>query len=246
MKLPTCTVPTKSSWEKLRQTAGGKAGLSKTSLSKALETFHAALSKANTSGDLANANLAISALSKAAKAYLEDVKKTGKYHELESTISREVIGKLNAFVKAMEEAAKTANAEINKIELAVEHEVKNRIEMVKRGTTECDNRVNPMNEEFQKLAEKYKLGVPKNDAGPLKRLVEEGAKHLAEYKKAIQELDKALVEVVTNNIQKHREILDKLNTELGNAKGQIKATNEAINQGLARTKELSIVLQKQI
>jgi peptidoglycan hydrolase CwlO-like protein len=240
MKLPTCTVPTHQAWEKLRQKTGGKSGLSKVNMGKTLDAFHAALAKSTTSNDLAPTTHAIGTLGKVAHSYLEDIKKLKKFVELESVVSREIIGKLNAFAKGLEQAAKNANAELNR----VEHEIRNRIDMVQRTTTECDKRVNPMNEEFKGMAAKYKYGVPKKDSPNLTKMVKEGADLLAGYKKAIAQLDKELLEVVTENARDHRPIIEKVNSELGKAKGQIKKSNEAITLGLNRTKELTIYLKK--
>jgi uncharacterized protein YoxC len=138
--------------------------------------------------------------------------------------------------------AKAGNAEINR----VEHEIRNRIDMVKRTTAECDKKVHGINDEFQGIANKFKMGVPKNDVAALTKMVNEAGQMMAGFKKAIQELDSALLEVVNNNIKDHRPIIDKCNSELGQAKGQIKASLEAINLGLTRDKEMRLILQKVI
>jgi hypothetical protein len=106
MKLPTCNLPTRAAWYKLRDSSGGKPGLAKASLGKSLEAFHAALGKASSSGDLAPLNQAVGALRQTAKAFLEDIKKLKNYSKLESTVSREILGKLDAFAKGMEQMAK--------------------------------------------------------------------------------------------------------------------------------------------
>jgi hypothetical protein len=105
MKLPTCNLPTRAAWYKLRDSAGGKPGLAKASLGKSLEAFHAALGKASSSGDIAPLKQAIGAVRQTAKAFLDDIKKL-KNSQLESTVNREILGKLDAFVKAMEQMAK--------------------------------------------------------------------------------------------------------------------------------------------
>ena len=216
--------------------------MSKVSMGKTLDAFHAALAKTTSSGDLGPANIAIGNLSNVAQSYLEDVKKLKKFPNLEAAVTKEIVTKLKAFVTALEQAAKNANAEINR----VEHEIQNRIEMENRPTTECDGRVNPFNAKLQEMANKYKMGVPKNDVPTLTKIAKTGGELMATYKKAIAELDHALVEAVTENARDHRPIIDKLNSELGAAKGRIKVSNEAINLGIARTKELDILLKKVI
>lgn len=239
IQLPECHVPSRAAWEKIRKTAEGKSGLSKVSMGKSLDAFHAAAVKSANTDNLAPLNQAISTLNTAAKSYLEDVKKLKKYPKLENAVNQEIIGKLSAFVKNMEQAARKAQAEINR----VEHEIGNRIDMVKRTTTECNNRLNPVLEDFEDMVEKYKFGVPKNDVATVAQKVKQYAGQLDAFKKAVAELDKALVEVVTANIRDHRPVIDKLNGELGQAKERIKKTNTAINLGLGRTIEIGTYLK---
>ncbi len=240
MNLPECRVPSRAAWEKIRSTAGGKSGLSKVSMGKNLDAFHAAAIKASNTGDLAPLNIAIGTLNTKAHAYLEDIRKLKKYPKLETAVTQDIIGKLSAFVKGMEQAARDAGAEINR----VEHEIRNRIDMVKRTTTECNNRVNPMLEAFEEMVEKYKFGVPRGEHDAVAQKVNTWGAALNTYKKAINELDESLVEVVSQNIKDHRPIVDKLNTELGQAKGQIKKCLDGIKLGLGRTIEIGEYLKK--
>jgi hypothetical protein len=41
-----------------------------------------------------------------AKAFLEDIKKQKQYSKLETVVNREILGKLDAFVKSMEQIPK--------------------------------------------------------------------------------------------------------------------------------------------
>lgn len=242
MSLPVSTVPNKATWEKARAEAGGKAGLSKAGLTKALEAFHTAYEKAKTGGDLGPLTTAIHTLDQAAKKYIEDIKALKKYDKLVTAVTQKIVTPLHTFVSALDNMAKAANQEITRIE----NEIKNRIDMVKRTTTECHKKVEGMNQEFQGISNRYKLGVPKAELPDLQRMVNEGSTLFNSYKKAIEELDKELTEVVTKYIGSHKPLIEKHNTELGAAKGEIKKNATEIQYGLTRMKEMHILMEKVI
>lgn len=101
MAFPKCEVFTRKQWTTARDNAKGKDGLSKQSMGKALDAFHAAIAKAEKKDKVEDADEAIEVLAKVAKSYLADVRKVGGYEALEKVVNSGVVGALERYKAAL-------------------------------------------------------------------------------------------------------------------------------------------------
>ena len=240
MKMPVNKVPLHAKWKTIRDKSGGKRGLAKVNIGKSLDNFHAAVKKAESSGDVAIVSKAISVLDKNLKVYLSAILKKKEYNELVSTVKREMQSPLNAFTKGFEKMASERGKEINK----VKNNIRNVTAMVIKEGGKLSSSFAAMNKEMSGMTRKYADGVPEGDKKNFVRFVKDVGVKVKKAPAGIKMLDGELNDLVAEYARDHRPLIDKYNSTLGKAKKVVKDTNQEIKRAKGYLTALVNLLKK--